>query len=161
MSRVCVLRCRPLTFLRRSPCGLLRRGCARTLALKCGFAPPPGVQRRVILQWIEDFRLEREGVGLEVEPLQDAPPPATVDLDAEGVDDDALARLRELEEAELQTLVEEAERESALAADFAAAEERKATRDALAAVHAANMKALQERLNDSKRARAAPALAPS
>jgi hypothetical protein len=36
----------------------------RTLALKCGFAPPPGVQRRVIiLQWIEDFRLEREGPG--------------------------------------------------------------------------------------------------
>jgi hypothetical protein len=121
----------------------------RTLALKCGFAPPPGVQRRVILQWIEDFRLEREGVDLEVEHLQDAPPPATVDLDAEGVDDDALARLRELDEAELQTLVEEAERESALAADFAAAEERKATRDALSAVHAAKMKALRERLNDS------------
>ena len=70
-----------------------------------------------------------------MEPLQDAPP-ATVDFDAEGADDDVLARLRELEEDALQTLIEEAERENALADDLAAAEERKATRDALAAVHA-------------------------
>ena len=65
------------------------------------------------MTWIENrLRLKRGGgVDLGVEPLQDAPPAATVDLDAEGVGDDALARLRELEEAELQTLVEEAERE--------------------------------------------------
>ena len=41
----------------------------RALALKCGFDPPPGVQRRVILAWIEKFRLEREGDDPEVEPL--------------------------------------------------------------------------------------------
>ena len=33
----------------------------RALVLQCGFAPPPGVQRIRILEWIEEFRLEREG----------------------------------------------------------------------------------------------------
>jgi hypothetical protein len=36
-----------------------------------------------------------------------------------------LSRLRELEETELQVLIEESERENALAADFAAADEER------------------------------------
>jgi hypothetical protein len=58
---------------------------------------------------IEDFRLGREGGVLEEEPLQDAPP-ATVVLDEDSVEEVELARLRELEETELQVLIEESER---------------------------------------------------
>jgi hypothetical protein len=68
----------------------------------------------------------------------------------------SLASASELEEAELQVLVDEAEQASALAADFATAKERKATRDALSAVHDARMKALRERLDGSKRAKSSP-----
>jgi hypothetical protein len=127
----------------------------RTLALRCGFAPPPGVQRNRILEWIEEFRFEREGDDPAVEPLQHAPP-AAVDLSAEDADDVALARLRDLEETELLALVEEEKQASALAAVSAAAEQREARRDALAAAHDAKMKALREQISASERARTAP-----
>ena len=106
----------------------------RALAMKCGFLPPPGVQRSHILEWIEEFRLEREGDDPDMEPLQ-AAPLATVDLSAEDEEDLALARRRELEEVELLALVEEEKHASALAADSAVAEQRKAERDALTATH--------------------------
>jgi hypothetical protein len=88
----------------------------------------------------------------DVEPLQGAPP-AAVNLSAEDDDDVALARLRELEEAELLALVEEEAQASALAAVFAAKEQRKAARDTLTAAHEARIKALRELISDSKRAR--------
>jgi hypothetical protein len=124
----------------------------RALAMKCGFLPLPGVQRSHILEWIEGFRLEREGGGPYMEPLQ-AAPPATVDLSAEDEEDLALAHRRELDEMELLAMVEEEKQASALAADSAVADQRKAERDALTATHDAKMKALRDGISASKRAR--------
>ena len=126
----------------------------RALAMKCGFLPPPGVQRNHILEWIEGFRLEQEGDGPCMEPSQDAPP-ATVDLSAEDDEDLALSRRHELEEMELLAMVEEEKQASALAADSAVANQRKAERDALTATHDAKMKALRDGISASKRARSA------
>ena len=65
-----------------------------------------------------------------------------------------LARLRELEEAELLFLIEESDRENELAAEFAAAKKRKAESDALSASHAARMVSLRARLSESRGANA-------
>jgi hypothetical protein len=85
----------------------------RALAVKCGFDPPLGMTRMVLLKMIEDFRLGLEGGVLGDELLQGDAPPAPVVLDDEdGEDEVELARLRELEEAELLFLIEESEREN-------------------------------------------------
>ena len=121
----------------------------RALAVKCGFDPPLGMTRKVLLQMIEDFRLGREGGVLGEELLQgDAPAPIV--LDEDGVDEVELARLRELEEAELLILIEESDRENELAAEFEATRKRKAESDALSASHAARMVSLRARLSDSR-----------
>jgi hypothetical protein len=41
----------------------------RALAVKCGFEPPLGMTRKVLLKMIEDFRLGREGGVLGEELL--------------------------------------------------------------------------------------------
>jgi hypothetical protein len=41
----------------------------RTLAVKCGFTPSSGAQRKAILKWIEDFRRKLESMDLDEDPL--------------------------------------------------------------------------------------------
>ena len=116
----------------------------RALAVKCGFDPPLGMTRMVLLKMIEDFRLGLEGGVLGDELLQgDAPPALVVIDDEDGEDEVELARLRALEEAELLLLIAESERENERAAEFAAAKKRKAVNDALSADHAAKMVSLR------------------
>jgi hypothetical protein len=89
-------------------------------------------------------------------PYRTPPPPDTADLDVEAADDVEVARLRALEEEALLALIEKAERATVLDGEIAAAKERKETREALIAVHAAKMGSLQERLTALKRAKTAP-----
>ena len=64
-------------------------------------------------------------------PCRTPPLTPSIVLDGDGDDEVELARLRELEETELLVLIEESDRENELAAEFAAANKRKAGSDAL------------------------------
>ena len=98
----------------------------RALAMKCGFDPPLGMTRMVLLQMIEDFRLGLEGGVLGDELVQGDAPPAPVVLDGEECGDEVgLARFRAQEEEELLRLIAESERDNERAAGFAAAKKRK------------------------------------
>jgi hypothetical protein len=103
----------------------------------CELNPPQGSKRKPLLKLIEGFREDLVDLDLDEVPLQDFP------LDAAEVvladeDDDDVARLRALEERDLQTQVEETERENALDVEAAAKRERDEVKEALAAVHASN-----------------------
>ena len=153
----------------------------RALAMKCGFDPPLGMTRNVLLQMIEDFRLGREG-GVLGELVQVDAPPAPVALDDDECEDEVelarsraqeeeellrqiaeserddeqveLARSRAQEEEELLRQIAESERDNEQAAEFAAAEKRKAVNDALSADHAAKMVSLRAQLDRSRGATA-------
>jgi hypothetical protein len=127
----------------------------RSLAVACELDTPQGSRRKPILKLIEKFREELVDLDLDEVPLRDAPPDdAEVELADE--DDDDVARLRAQEEMDFQIQVEEAERELARDVEIAAERERDEVKEALAAVHASNMRTLQERLDAVKRARAGP-----
>ena len=122
----------------------------RALAMKCGFDPPLGMTRNVLLRMIEDFRLGLEG-GVLGELVQVDAPPAPVALDDEECEDEVeLARSRAQEEEELLRQIAESERDNEQAAEFAAAEKRKAVNDALSADHAAKMVSLRAQLDKSR-----------
>jgi hypothetical protein len=72
-------------------------------------------------------------------------------------DDDDVARLRALEKSDLRSQVEEAERgELARDVEIAAEKERVEVKEALAAVHASEMKELREPLDAVRCAKARP-----
>jgi hypothetical protein len=128
----------------------------RSLAVACDLNPPQGSRRKPLLKLIEEFREDLVDLDLDEVQLQDAPPDAADEVGLADEDDDDVARLRALEERDFQTQVEEAEREYAVDFEAAAKRERDEVKEALAAVHTSNMKALQERLGAVKRARTAP-----
>ena len=122
---------------------------------RASLTPPQGSRRKPLLKLIEEFLEDLVDLDLDEVQLQDAPP-AAAEVGLADEDDDDVARLRALEERDFQTQVEKAEREYALDVEAAAKRERDEVKEALAAVHASNMKALQERLDAVKRARTAP-----
>ena len=128
----------------------------RSLAVACDLNPPQGSRRKPLLKLIEEFREDLVDLDLDEVQLQDAPPDAADEVGLADEDDDDVARLRALEERDFQTQVEEAEREYAVDVEAAAKRERDEVKEALAAVHASNMRTLQERLDAVKRARAGP-----
>ena len=129
-------------------------GFAR-LPWRASLTPPQGSRRKPLLKLIEEFLEDLVDLDLDEVQLQDAPP-AAAEVGLADEDDDDVARLRALEERDFQTQVEEAEREYAVDVEAAAKRERDEVKEALAAVHTSNMKALQERLGAVKRARTAP-----
>jgi hypothetical protein len=122
----------------------------RSLAVACKLNPPQGSKRKPLLKLISKFREEPVDLDLDEVPLQDAPLD-TADVGLASDDNEDVARLRALEKSDLQIQVEEAERELARDVEIAAEKERAEVKEALAAVHASGMKALQERLDAAKR----------
>ena len=109
--------------------------------------------RRALIRLLNEFREEPVQLDLNEVPLQSVTLDAPQDeLPGDGREE--AARLRALEMSELLATVEEEEREAEDADDAQAERDRVEAEEALTAVHASQMRDLQERLSAARRAKA-------